>query len=363
MEAIALTPVQTAAAPWSLRRREFRAMGSEILVVLAAGEGPRSQRDDGADPCEVELRLAADGFAAWEAQLSRFRGDSGLARLNAADGRRTAIGPVLWDVLRAALDAARWTQGLVTPTLLAALEHAGYDRSFDALAAVRADPLPRPDGGGGWTSEGSNAADGPNAADGRTAADGRLTAAATDWRAIRMDPAGRTVTLPAGMRLDLGGSAKGWAADQAARRLAATAPALVDAGGDIAVSGPMPDGNRWPIAVADPRLPDARLAVLWLGRGGVATSGTDVHRWQRDGHWQHHIIDPRTGAPAATDLLSATVVARSAVEAEAAAKAALILGRRAGMAWIERHPYLSGMLVGLDGAVHVSDRLARHLKG
>ncbi len=355
MEATALTPVQTAAAPWSLRRREFRAMGSEILVVLAAGEGPRSQRDDGADPFEVELRLAADGFAAWEAQLSRFRSDSGLARLNAADGRRTVIGPVLWDVLRAALDAARWTQGLVTPTLLAALEHAGYDRSFDALAAGRADPLPWPDGG--WTSDGSNAADGP------TAAAGRLTAAATDWRAIRMDPAGRTVTLPAGMRLDLGGSAKGWAADQAARRLADTAPALVDAGGDIAVSGPMPGGDRWPIAVADPRLPDAQLAVLWLGRGGVATSGTDVHRWQRDGHWQHHIIDPRTGAPAATDLLSATVVARSAAEAEAAAKAALILGHRAGMAWIERHPFLSGMLVGLDGAVHVSDRLARHLKG
>lgn len=357
MEATVLSPVQTAAAPWSLRRREFRAMGSTILVVLAAGEGPRSQRDDGADPFEVELRLAADGFAAWEAQLSRFRGDSGLARLNAADGRRTVVGPVLWDVLRAAVAAARWTQGLVTPTLLAALEGAGYDRSFDALAAAGADPLPWPDGGGGWTSEGSNAADGPRAAD------GRLMTAATDWRAIRLDPAGRTVTLPAGMRLDLGGSAKGWAADQAARRLAVTAPALVDAGGDIAVSGPMPDGDRWPIAVADPRLPDARLAILWLGRGGVATSGTDVHRWQRDGRWQHHVIDPRTGAPAATDLLSATVVARSAVEAEAAAKAALILGRRAGMAWIERHPFLSGMLVGLDGAVHVSDRLARHLKG
>jgi thiamine biosynthesis lipoprotein len=95
----------------------------------------------------------------------------------------------------------------------------------------------------------------------------------------------------------------------------------------------------------------------------LATSSIAARQWHRDGRRWHHIIDPRTGAPAATDLLSATVVARSAVEAEAAAKAALILGRRAGMAWIERHPYLSGMLVGLDGAVHVSDRLARHLKG
>lgn len=362
MEATVQSPVQTAAAPWSLRRREFRAMGSEILVVLAAGEGPRSQRVDGADPFEVELRLTVELFAAWEAQLSRFRGDSGLARLNAADGRRTVVGPVLWDVLRAALAAARWTQGLVTPTLLAALEQAGYDRSFDALAAVGPDPLPWPDGGGGWTPEDRNAADGRRT-EAANASPCRAVEAATDWRAIRMDMAGRAVTLPAGMRLDLGGSAKGWAADRAARRLAATAPALVDAGGDIAVSGPMPDGGRWPIAVADPRLPDARLAVLWLGRGGVATSGTDVHRWQQDGRWQHHVIDPRSGAPAATDLLSATVVARSAVEAEAAAKAALILGRRAGMSWIERHPYLSGMLVGLDGAVHVSERLARHLKG
>ncbi len=125
---------------------------------------------------------------------------------------------------------------------------------------------------------------------------------------------------------------RGRAADQAARRLAATAPALVDAGGDIAVSGPMPDGNRWPIVVADPRLPDARLAVLWLGRGGVATSGTTSIAGS--GTDSSTTSSTRAPAPAATDLLNATVVARSAVEA-AAAKAASILGRRAGMAWID----------------------------
>lgn len=182
-----------------------------------------------------------------------------------------------------------------------------------------------------------------------------------DWRAIRMDPAGRRVTLPRGVRLDLGGIAKGWAADKAVRRLAAHGPALVDAGGDIAVSGPPSAQGRWPIAVADPFAPDAHLAVLWLDRGGIATSGRDFRRWQKDGEWRHHIIDARTGEPAATDVLSATVIAGTARTAEAAAKVALILGARAGLAWIEAHPPLAGLLVGENGEVHTSRRLDIYL--
>ena len=344
------------------RHIDFRAMGSGMRAVLAGRAHLQSHADDarrggpGAD--DDALAHVADWFAEWESHLSRFRGDSELARLNAAAGRRTAVSEVLWGVLQAALGAARATNGLVTPTLLDAVERAGYDRSFEQL-------------GNGSTVAG-RASDGP-APDGIIAVErigGRARPASTvradgqaGWRAIRTVDADRTVTLPAGVRLDLGGIAKGWAADEAARRLAVHGPALVDAGGDIAVSGPLPDGGRWPIAVGDPRAPDAHLTVLWLAGGGVATSGTDVKRWQRNGDWQHHIIDPRTGAPAVTDVLSATVVARSTRVAETAAKAVLLLGRRAGMAWIERQPALAGILVGSDGEVHASRRLACHLGG
>jgi thiamine biosynthesis lipoprotein len=164
------------------------------------------------------------------------------------------------------------------------------------------------------------------------------------------------------VRLDLGGTAKGWAAAAAVRRLRSAGPALVDAGGDIVVSGPMADGGPWPIAIASPfGEGDAPLGVLRLSAGAVATSGRDYRRWRQGGEERHHLIDPRTGRPAETDVLAATVVAGDAVSAEAAAKTALILGSRAGMAWIEARPGLAALLALADGRVLHSRRLAHVL--
>ena len=139
--------------------------------------------------------------------------------------------------------------------------------------------------------------------------------------------------------------------------LAAAGPALVDAGGDIALSGPRASGAAWPIGVASPFEPAADLEVLLLRGGGVATSGRDYRRWERDGARSHHLIDPRSGLPAATDVLSATVAAPSARAAESAAKAALILGGAAGLAWLEERE-LAGLLALEDGRVLRSRRLA-----
>jgi thiamine biosynthesis lipoprotein len=169
------------------------------------------------------------------------------------------------------------------------------------------------------------------------------------------------VRLPPGARLDLGGVAKGWAADRAARRLGATGPALVDASGDIAASAPPRGAPGWAIGVADPGDPGGQLALLCLARGGVATSGRDYRRWRRAGRWWHHLIDPRTGLPAETDVVSATVVAPTALDAEVAAKVALLLGQRVGLAWLEARPWLAGLLVGPDGRVATSRRWSRHL--
>jgi thiamine biosynthesis lipoprotein len=162
------------------------------------------------------------------------------------------------------------------------------------------------------------------------------------------------------VRLDLGGSAKGWAVDEAIRRLAPHGPVLLDAGGDIAVSGPQADGTRWPIGVADPHTPGAHLDLLLLEHGGVATSGRDFRRWQRNGIWQHHLIDPRTMQPAISDVLSATVIGPSTAQCETAAKVVLLRGSQDGLAWLETHPDLAGLVILEDGTVHHSRRLRRY---
>ena len=173
---------------------------------------------------------------------------------------------------------------------------------------------------------------------------------------IHLNSQTRNVTLPAKMRLDLGGVAKGWCAEVAAERLSKYAPALVDAGGDIAVSGLRADASAWPVGVENPHDDTRDLALLALGACGVATSATNHRRWRAGGVEQHHIINPRTGEPAQTDVTSATVVAKTAVEAEAGAKMAVLLGARAGLAWIESHQQ-AALLVTTNGDVLRSTRM------
>ncbi len=276
----------------------------------------------------AQLRQVPTWFETWEQSLSRFRVDSELNRLNQNAGRATPVSPVLWDTLQHALHAAHQSNGLVTPTLLAALESAGYDRTFESIEPNK--PRARPN----WIT-------------------------LNNWREIECDPATRSICLPPGTRIDLGGIAKGWAADQAAQALAADAPALINAGGDIAVSGHQANGARWAIGVADPNAPEQNLELLMIDRGAVATSGRDYRRWQRNGIWQHHIIDPRTGEPADTDILSATVIAPTATEAEMAAKTILILGSRAGLTWLDDQPDLAGLLVLESGHVVHSHKLGK----
>lgn len=302
----------------------FRAMGCQMLALLDA---------DTADAKAV-IEQVPRWFAGWEMQLSRFRDDSELMQLNASAGRPVAVSQELWDVIDAALLAEQQSDGLVTPTLLSELERAGYQRSWDE----------------GWAMNKQIAT-----ADQTQPPDSRPMAGLEHL--IERDAERRMVTLHEGVRLDLGGVAKGWAADRAATLLGAHGAALVDAGGDIAVSAPLANGERWPIGVSNPFAPAVDVDVLLIERGGVATSGRDYRRWQREGAWLHHIIDPRTGKPAQTDVLSASVVAPTASRAEVAAKVALILGSVAGKQWIEAQPDLAALLILEDGQIIRSERL------
>ena len=148
-----------------------------------------------------------------------------------------------------------------------------------------------------------------------------------------------------GAQLDFGGVAKGWAAHQAMERLRTDGPSLVDAGGDIAVSGLNSEGEAWPIGIEDPFQPDVNFEILYLENGGVATSGKDYRHWMQNGRPQHHIIDPGTGLPAETDILTATVIAPTVMKAEAIAKGIMISGSRDGLSWLDGDETLAGILV------------------
>ncbi len=298
----------------------FRAMGCNMLAAL----------DANAPQAEQALADVAVWFEEWEQQLSRFRPDSNLSLLN-ANGQALGVPEALWDVVGLALRAVHESEGLVQPTLLAVLEAAGYDRSFEQLKPMLASasaPQHSPE----------------------------------SWKAIRLDPARRSISLPQGIGLDLGGVAKGWAAEQAVNRLAAHGAALIDAGGDVAINGPMADGSAWPVGIANPLVEDDVLDTLLLIRGAVATSGRDYRRWRQGDSEQHHIIDPRSGLPARTDVLTATVVAPDGPTAEIAAKSALILGSRQGLEWLDKRPYLAGLLVLANGEVLHSRRIGAYLE-
>jgi thiamine biosynthesis lipoprotein len=304
-----------------IKKHEFKAMGCHMLAAL----------DLPVEKSPTQLEQVPGWFETWEQSLSRFSETSELTKLNSSAGRPFQVSDTLWEVIQTALESERLSFGLVTPTVLDALVMAGYDRSFDQLTPAPSILMMDRFAPVGLLSE------------------------------VLLDETCRTVCLPPGLRLDFGGIAKGWAADQAARRLAASGPALVNAGGDISVRGPQSNGDAWPIGISDPFNPEDDLETLMIEQGGVATSGRDYRRWRQGGVWQHHIIDPRTGMPAQTDILTATVIAPSAVEAEVAAKVALISGSREGLEWLESRPSLAGLLVLEDGQRIYSRRISQYL--
>jgi thiamine biosynthesis lipoprotein ApbE len=286
----------------------WEALGTSVVLRLTDSAALANTR------AQVERELDAIDRA-----CSRFRADSELSRVNASAGRPVQIGELLMDALELALRAAELTGGDVDPTVGRALELAGYDRDWRLLthredhaeddpprSGASIDRTPRPD----------------------TITVRRLSG----WRTVTLDRGRACVQVPRGVRLDLGATAKGWAADRAAHvaTQASGCGVLVSIGGDIATSGAGPAGG-WRIHVTDdhrsqPTAPGQTITIL---SGGLATSSTTVRRWRHEGRTMHHIIDPRTGAPARTCWRTVSVAAASCAEANIAATAALVNGTAA----------------------------------
>jgi thiamine biosynthesis lipoprotein len=265
-----------------VQRREFHAMGTSVALIAPGNAGTAD--------LDLALHEVEREFAEQEQRFSRFRDDSELSKVNRSETRTTRVSGPFGALVERALRAAAATDGLFDPTVLPAMLAAGYDRSFEDVIATARDVLR------------------PAAPTGR-------------WREIVFDL--DVLTLPEGVGLDLGGIAKGWTADIAARRASEILPwGIVDAGGDMRAFGDMPaDGLE--IGVEHPF--DAQVEVLRLGltHGALASSSIVRRSW---GPNLHHLIDPRSGRPAATDVVQASVWADSCVEAEVEAKVALLRG-------------------------------------
>lgn len=288
-------------------RETFRAMGTSMELLLDAPEGPAARGALSAARREIE-RL--------EDLLSRFRPGSELSRLNRE--RRMRVGPDLGRVLAAALGLRRRTGGRFDPTVGRAVVAAGYDRSFDEIRDDARPPgAPVPSGG-----------------------------------VVVLDDAWGWAALGPGVDLDLGAIAKGDAADRACAVLAAAGPCLVNAGGDLVVSGPRAEGG-WPVGLdaADGGI------VLSLESGAMATSGTDRRRWSRGGREMHHAIAPRRGTPSDTDLVRATAIAPTGAEADALATALLVAGAREA-AHLADMWHVPAALVDSSGALTLAGGLA-----
>jgi thiamine biosynthesis lipoprotein len=288
----------------------FPALGSTATVVVTDQAALRAARS------LLEAELDAIDRA-----CSRFRADSELTQLNASAGRPVRVSALLADALRVALEAAAVTNGLVTPTLGSAIRSAGYDRTFRLVVSETQRYVFEPPDRDAWTR-------------------------------IRFDFDRRQVDIPRGVQLDLGATAKALAADRAATSIAELVGVgtLVSLGGDVAVAGEPPEGG-WAIRIADDHtVPlDTPGPVVAVDGGGLATSSTHVRRWRTDRGEQHHVFDPRTGAPARTPWRTVSTTGATCVEANVAATCALVMGLGAPSWLLARR--VPARLVAVNGAV------------
>lgn len=262
-------------------------------------------------------RLARRVLDDVEETCSRFRDDSDLSRVNRHAGSWVEVDPLLVHAVEVALEAARQSDGLVDPLLGRPLVELGYDRDLGLLT------------------------DDPAAVS--------LTAPVPGaWRGIEL--AEGALRIPPGTALDLGSSGKAWTADLIGTAYATEldGAALVSLGGDVRVSAP--DGSPWPVAVSE--RPDGPVGTtVHLDAGGLATSSTRVRRWSRGGARHHHLLDPRTGRPAAEVWSTVTAVGPTCVAANTLTTAAVVLGADAP-GWLAGRSACA-RLVARDGAVHV----------
>ena len=310
------------------RSVQFRAMNTDFLLSgLPTGVA-----------AEVQHRIKEA-----EKKLSRFLADSEISRINETPDEWVPVSSLAYELLTEALAAVQATEGLFNPFMGLSLQKWGYDCSFELLRERRARPEFRRESPMRVISRATLGMSAP----------------------LAMNPQQLAVRLDKGVSIDVGGIAKGWVAQREANGLIVRgiSSGLIDAGGDVVVWGQEPEQGLWGIGVANPMPSGEDVASLWLeGLTAMATSSIVKRSWQTpEPAAAHHILDPRTGAPAATDFLQVTVIGRNLSVAEQYAKCLIVLGSSVGIPWLEkRQPELAYIGVCRDGSVYVSANLDRY---
>ncbi len=266
--------------------------------------------------------IAAEVLDHVDRACSRFRDDSDLTRVNAHAGDWVAVDPLLVSATTVALQAADMTEGLVDPCLGRPLVALGYDVTMSAVRERDPATFQVPS---------------------------EVTHRPSAWREVRVDPAG-ALRIPADCALDLGATAKAWAADLVAAAVVDTlgGRVLVSLGGDVRIDGA--PGDPWPVRVTETPH-DAVGETVTLSSGGLATSSTRARRWRTGNVEQHHLLDPRTGRPVSGRWRTVTATGPTSVAANVATTAALVLGEKA-VGWLAEH-HVTARLVDADGSVAV----------
>ena len=270
-----------------------------VVTIQVVGHGEDDARR--AERAECVARAAA-WFHSIEKCCSRFDSESELRQLTVRVGAPVLVSPMLYEAIRFALTVAEESAGAFDPTVGQRMEARGFDRNYQTGQVVS-------------SGIASSFLDG------------------VSWRDVLLDTEAQTVTLLKPLVLDLGAVAKGLAVDVAARELAPFENFAVDAGGDLYLGGHNVDGEPWSVGIRHPR-ENSLIKTLHVSNTAVCTSG-DYERKSATDERVHHIMDARTGESAAA-LASVTVVAPSAMVADALATAAFALGPADGLRFLER---------------------------
>jgi thiamine biosynthesis lipoprotein len=259
------------------------------------------------------VQRAFGWFGQVERLCSRFDETSELSRLSASPaGVPVTVSPPLFELVSFALSVAQASNGAFDPTVGREMEMSGFNRNY--LTGER-----------------------------KTSA--TEASAGSSYRDVLLDPVDRTVTLTRPFVLDLGAVAKGFAIDLAAEELRPFQDYAINAGGDILARGLGPEGTPWRIGIRHPRQPEALIDTFTVSDAAVCTSG-DYERPRPDGGPGHHLLDPETGR-AAAEVASVTVVAATAMLADALSTAAFVLGAERGIGLLERQN-VEGLIVSVD---------------
>jgi thiamine biosynthesis lipoprotein len=290
----------------------FRAMNSDIVLVA---EGEASQVKSGFVAVQNFIETS-------EKRFTRFLEQSELSRLNHSAGHWFQASPDLFEMVREAVYYFHKTNGLFDPSILPSLRNAGYIQSMDEIRRIGSAPQPAR----------------------------HLPAFISTFTSVELNETTSSIRLPADMQIDLGGIAKGWIAERAARLLNQYASTCaVNAGGDMFLIGYPHGQDSWEVGLEDPRDPQVDITLLLLQEGAVATSSVAKRAWKQGNIPRHHLINPRTGEPANTPWLSVTVLAPHAATAETFAKAFMIADEDETQMIGEQNPELTVLAVDKDG--------------